>query len=108
MPGAKLHEAAMDLQHNAEDREREPAEEHKHPVQRSNKQFLHEPEGVTPFIEPNVREDHEWADEQENIGNRPSLGTIGRKPGPCIHEAAHANDDIQCIAQIELDDMSRT
>ena len=61
MPGGKLHKAAMDLQHNAEDREREPAEEHKHPVQRSNKQFLHEPEGVTPFIEPDVREDPEWA-----------------------------------------------
>jgi len=46
------------LQRNTEDRKREPAKEHEHPVQRSNKQFLHEPESVAPFIEPNVREDH--------------------------------------------------
>jgi hypothetical protein len=32
MARGKLHNAAMDLQHNAEDREREPAEEHKHTV----------------------------------------------------------------------------
>jgi hypothetical protein len=66
---AKFHDTVKDLQRDAEDRKREPAKEHKHPVQRSNEQFLHEPEGVTPFIEPDVREDHERADEQQYIGN---------------------------------------
>src|SRR2546430_1455344 len=97
----ELADAAKDLQRNAEDRKREPAKEHKHPVQRSNEQFLHEPEGVTPFIEPDVRENHERADEQENISNRPALGGEGRKPRPRIHEAAHADDDIHRVAHIE-------
>src|SRR5208337_5307290 len=104
---AELLDTAKNLQRNAEDRKREPAKEHEHPVQRSNEQFLHEPEGVTPFIKPDVREDHEWANEQKNIGNRPALAGEGRKPGAGIHEAAHADDDIHRIAHIELDDMAR-
>src|SRR2546430_12805873 len=52
------------------------------------------PEGVTPFIEPDVRENHERADEQENISNRPALAGEDRKPRPRLHEAAHADDDI--------------
>src|SRR5208283_4546084 len=103
---AKFLDAAKDLQRDAEDRQREPAEENKPPVQRSNKQFFHEPEGVTPFIEPDVREDHERADEQKNISNRPALAGEGRKPGAGIHEAAHANDDMHRVAHIELDDMA--
>src|SRR3984893_2295937 len=103
----KLDDAAKQLQRHAEHRQREPAEEDEHPVQRFDEQFLHEPEGVAPFVEPDVREDHERADEQENIGNRPALGGIGRKPGPRIHEAAHADHDIHRVAHIELDDMAR-
>src|SRR5271157_1705663 len=102
----KFLDTAKNLQRNAEDRKREPAKEHEHPVQRSNKQFLHKPEGVAPFIEPDVREDHERADEQENVSNRPALAGEGRKPGAGIHEAAHADDDIHRVAHIELDDMA--
>jgi len=49
---AKFLDAAKDLQRDAEDRQREPAEENKPPVQRSNKQFLHEPEGVAHSLSP--------------------------------------------------------
>ena len=43
--------AGEDLKNHAEHAKGHPAEEHEAPMQRSDEQFFHEPEGVAPFIQ---------------------------------------------------------
>ena len=73
-------------------------------VQRRYKQLFHEPEGVTPFVQSYVRQDHERTDDSHQVRQRQTFREEGQT-GLGVQERAEACDDVDRVAQVELDDV---
>ena len=94
------------MQQNAGDGQSQPAEEDEAVVQRRYEQLFHEPEGVTPLVQADVRQDHERADHGHQVRQRQAFRKEGQ-PGLGVQERAKAGDDVDRVAQVELDDVRR-
>jgi len=102
----QVAEAGENLQEHTGNGQGQPAEEDEAVVQRRYEQLFHEPEGVTPFVQSYVRQDHERADYGHQVRQRQPIGEEGQ-PGLGVQERAKAGDDVDRVAQVELNDVRR-
>ena len=105
-PTNQVGEAGEYLQQHAHDGQSQPSEDDEAVVQRGDEQFFHEPEGVTPLVQADVRQDHEGASDRDQVRQGQAFAPE-RQAGLGVQEGSAARDDVDRVAQVELDDVRR-
>src|SRR6185503_10250842 len=95
-----------DLGCNATRKQSCPSQYHEAPVQRCAEEFFHEPEGVTPFVQPYVRQNHERTSNGHDQRKR-GAPRVQRQTRHGIQVARHAADDVHQEGAVEHYHMAR-
>ena len=97
--------AGDDLCRDAACKQSRPAQDDEAPVQRCAEEFFHEPEGMAPFVQAYVRQDHERAGYGHDERERGAPG-VQRQAGHGVQVARNAADDVHGEGAIKYNDVA--